>query len=69
MVKFGTELRVPFSQNPVVYGLLFAEMGNVWSSYGLMEKLELPRSGPFDLKEISWCWGKVFHADDWDVRF
>ena len=50
MVKFGTEFRVPFSQNPVVYGLLFAEMGNVWSSYDLMEKLELPRSGPFDLK-------------------
>ena len=43
MVKFGTEFRVPFSQNPVVYGLLFAEMGNVWSSYDLMEKLELPR--------------------------
>ena len=50
MVKFGTEFRVPFSQNPVVYGLLFAEMGNVWSAYDLMEKLELPRSGPFDLK-------------------
>ena len=50
MVKFGTEFRVPFSQNPVVYGLLFAEMGNVWSSYDLMEKLELPRRGPFDLK-------------------
>ena len=50
MVKFGTEFRVPFSQNPVIYGLLFAEMGNVWSTNNLMVKLSLPRSGPLDLK-------------------
>ena len=50
MVKFGTEFRVPFAENPVVYGLLFAEMGNVWSSTDLMERLSLPRSGPFDMK-------------------
>ena len=50
MVKFGTEFRVPFAENPVVYGLIFAEMGNVWSSTDLMERLSLPRSGPFDMK-------------------
>ena len=50
MVKFGAEFRVPFAENPVVYGLLFAEMGNVWSSTDLMERLSLPRSGPFDMK-------------------
>ena len=50
MVKFGTEFRVPFAENPVVYGLVFAEMGNVWSSIDLMERLSLPRSGPFDMK-------------------
>ena len=50
LVKFGTEFRVPFSQNPVVYGLIFAEMGNVWSTKDLMVKLNLPRNGPFDLK-------------------
>jgi len=50
MVKFGTEFRVPFAENPVVYGLIFAEMGNVWSSIDLMERLSLPRSGPLDLK-------------------
>jgi len=50
MVKFGTEFRVPFAENPVVYGLIFAEMGNVWSSTDMMEKLSLPRSGPFDMK-------------------
>jgi outer membrane protein insertion porin family len=50
MVKFGTEFRVPFAENPVVYGLIFAEMGNVWSSTDLMERISLPRSGPFDMK-------------------
>ncbi len=50
MIKFGTEFRVPFAENPVVYGMVFAEMGNVWSSADLMERLSLPRSGPLDLK-------------------
>ena len=50
LVKFGTEYRVPFAENPVVYGVIFAEMGNVWSSIDLMERLSLPRSGPLDLK-------------------
>jgi len=50
IVKFGTEFRVPFAENPVVYGVIFAEMGNVWSSIDLMERLSLPRNGPLDLK-------------------
>ena len=50
MVKINTEFRVPFSENPVVYGLVFAEMGNVWSSPYLMERFEVPRQGPLDLK-------------------
>ena len=50
MAKFGAEFRVPFAENPVVYGILFAEMGNVWSSTDLMERLDLPRSGPIDMK-------------------
>mgnify|MGYP001196580801 CR=1 FL=1 len=50
LVKFGTEFRVPFAENPVVYGLVFSEMGNVWSSTDLMERLDLPRRGPIDLK-------------------
>ncbi len=50
MIKIGSEFRVPFAENPVVYGLIFAEMGNVWSSEELMERLDLPRSGPLDLK-------------------
>tara|TARA_Y100001934_G_C12385631_1_gene795454 strand:- start:2429 stop:4861 length:2433 start_codon:yes stop_codon:yes gene_type:complete len=50
MIKLATEFRVPFAENPVVYGIIFAEMGNVWSSEYLMETLSLPRNGPLDLK-------------------
>ena len=50
LAKVSTEFRVPFSENPVVYGLLFAEMGNVWAEPSLQEKFNLPRVGPFDLK-------------------
>ena len=50
LIKINSEFRVPFSENPVVYGLVFAEMGNVWSSPYLMERFDLPRAGALDLK-------------------
>ena len=50
LAKVTIEFRVPFSENPVVYGLIFAEMGNVWAETSLQEKFNLPRVGPFDLK-------------------
>ncbi|MFQ6615024.1 MAG: outer membrane protein assembly factor BamA, partial [Fidelibacterota bacterium] len=50
MLKFTTEFRIPFSENPVVYGLAFAEMGNVWNSTTMTEPLYLPRNGPLSLK-------------------
>ena len=50
LAKFATEFRVPFSENPVVYGMLFAEMGNVWTNKDMKEKLNLPRVGPLDMK-------------------
>ena len=33
MMKFFSELRFPFSDNPTVFGLIFAEMGNNWLSF------------------------------------
>jgi outer membrane protein insertion porin family len=50
MLKFTTEFRFPFSENPVVYGLVFAEMGNVWSRLDQTEPFYLSRSGPLNLK-------------------
>ena len=50
LIKITSEFRVPFSENPVVYGMLFAEMGNVWIESHLQEKFNLARIGPLDLK-------------------
>tara|TARA_B100001250_G_scaffold369336_1_gene352746 strand:+ start:109 stop:2517 length:2409 start_codon:yes stop_codon:yes gene_type:complete len=50
LLSITTEFRVPFSENPVVYGMVFAEMGNVWIESHLQEKFNLPRIGPIDLK-------------------
>ena len=50
LIKVTSEFRVPFSENPVVYGMLFAEMGNVWIESHLQEKFNLARLGPLDLK-------------------
>ena len=50
LLKVTTEFRVPFSENPVVYGMVFAEMGNVWIESHLQEKFNLSRIGPIDLK-------------------
>lgn len=50
MLKLTTEFRFPFSENPVVYGLVFAEMGNVWSNNDLSEPLAINRYDGFSLK-------------------
>ena len=50
MVKYTTEFRFPFSENPVVYAMLFAEAGNVWHDTRLMSTLRYERSNPLELK-------------------
>jgi outer membrane protein insertion porin family len=50
ILKFSTELRFPFSQNPVIYGLIFADMGNVWRSHNLLEPFHLERNSTLGLK-------------------
>ena len=42
MVKNSLELRFPIAPNPTIFGLLFAEAGNVWS--------ELSQTNPFELR-------------------
>ena len=50
MIKYTTEFRFPFSENPVVYAMLFAEAGNVWQDSRLMSMLQYERTNPLDLK-------------------
>ena len=50
LLRSVTEFRVPISENPVIYGLLFAEMGNVWNTVNMTETFDVPRDGAFTLK-------------------
>ena len=50
LLRSVTEFRVPISQNPVIYGLMFAEMGNVWNTVNMTESFDIPRDGAFSLK-------------------
>ena len=50
LLRSVTEFRVPISENPVIYGLLFAEMGNVWNTVNMTETFDVPRDGAFSLK-------------------
>ncbi len=50
MLKINTELRFPLSENPVIYLLAFAEMGNVWADKNMTEPFQLSRTGPLNLK-------------------
>lgn len=53
MLKYSTEFRFPFSNNPVVYGMLFAEAGNVWEDNSLMESLNTIRRNTISFKRTA----------------
>jgi outer membrane protein insertion porin family len=53
MLKFTTELRFSLSDNPVIYVLAFAEMGNVWADKDMTEPFYLTRTGPLNLKRAA----------------
>lgn len=53
MLRFTTELRFPLSENPVIYALAFAEMGNVWANKDMTEPFRLTRTGPLNLKRAA----------------
>lgn len=53
MLKYSTEFRFPFSDNPVVYGMLFAEAGNVWEDNSLMESLTTIRRNTISFKRTA----------------
>ena len=44
LTKFTTEVRFPIVPNPTVYGLFFAEAGNVWGDVSSMDLFGLKRS-------------------------
>jgi outer membrane protein insertion porin family len=50
ILKYSTEFRVPFSENPVVYAMAFAEAGGVWNDTRLLTPMGFPRRNPLELK-------------------
>jgi outer membrane protein insertion porin family len=43
MFKYTSELRIPISPNPTIFGLLFAEAGNTWESLAVTDIYDLRR--------------------------
>ena len=51
MARFVTELRYPLSENPVIYMMAFAEMGNVWNTSALTEPFYIDRFSSVSMKK------------------
>lgn len=47
MTRFTAELRFPISPNPTLFGLFFAEAGNVWDTFSQTNLSDLRRSAGF----------------------
>jgi len=50
MFKYSTEIRVPISPNPTIFGLAFAEAGNTWPSLARTDVFDLRRSVGFGIR-------------------
>ncbi|MGC9363616.1 MAG: outer membrane protein assembly factor BamA [Fidelibacterota bacterium] len=50
MLKYTLEYRVPISENPTIYGLLFAEAGNTWMNLKTTDPFHLKRSAGFGVR-------------------
>jgi len=50
LLKCSAEFRFPFSENPTVYGLAFAEMGNVWNGFDGVDPFDLKRSAGIGIR-------------------
>ena len=50
MFKYTLEYRVPISENPTIYGLLFAEAGNTWMNLKTTDPFNLRRSAGFGVR-------------------
>jgi len=44
MLKYTAELRIPIAPNPTIFGLLFAEAGNIWPDFKHADPFTMRRS-------------------------
>ena len=52
MLKYSLELRYLFSEQPIMYVLLFADAGNVWNDYNIVDPFKLRRSLGFGIRAM-----------------
>ena len=50
IIKYSLELRYQFSEAPTVYGLLFSEVGNVWTDFSIVDPFDLKRSAGIGIR-------------------
>ncbi len=50
LFKYSLEYRVPISEEPTIYGLIFAEAGNVWKNLSKTDPFDLRRSAGFGVR-------------------
>ena len=50
LFKYSLEYRVPISEEPTIYGLIFVEAGNVWKNLGKTDSFDLRRSAGFGVR-------------------
>ena len=50
LLKYSLELRLQFAENPTVYGLVFAEAGNVWASLDVVDPFKMHRSAGMGIR-------------------
>jgi outer membrane protein insertion porin family len=84
MGKFTVELRFPIAPNPTIFGLFFAEGGNVWNTFPRTDLFDLKRSAGAGIRlfmpmvgmiGIDFGYGfdrtdsKGFHQGKWEFHF
>ncbi|MFQ6610172.1 MAG: outer membrane protein assembly factor BamA, partial [Fidelibacterota bacterium] len=50
ILKYTLELRLPLSENPTVYTLMFGEVGNVWNNFNNVDPFQLKRSAGIGIR-------------------
>jgi len=76
MLKYSLEFRLSLSENPTIYALSFFDMGNVWSSFDIVDPFDLKRSAGIGVRVfipmlgmLGYDVGYGFDATDYDTYY
>ena len=76
MLKYSFEFRLSLSENPTIYALSFFDMGNVWSSFDIVDPFDFKRSAGIGVRVfipmlgmLGYDVGYGFDATDYDTYY